>query len=380
MKAVVLTGHGGLDKLEYREDVVKPQPGAGEVLIRVGACGLNQTDVNTRIAWYAHGVEQGVTADAALHGYVEGALHDDSADGADGGWGGALSFPRIQGADVCGVVEGVGAGVAATLVQARVMVDPWLLDSAAPMNLAGARYFGSEVDGGFAEYAVAPAQNVYAVQSDYTDAELATFGCAYTTAENLLTKTAVGGNAGVDPSDECVVVSGASGGVGSAVIQLAKLRGARVIALSSAEKISTGKAGALRQLGADHVVDRQSPQLVNSILDAAGGEVDVAIDPVGGAVFGTLLQCLKRGGRYASCGTFAGSVVPFDLRKLVYRDLQLSGATVVPPGVFARLLGYIETKKLRPVLACAFPLGELAEAQRAFIAKKHVGNIVVTMA
>ena len=368
MHAVVLTGHGGLDKLEYHEDWPKPAPRAGEVLIRVAACGLNNTDINTRIGWYAKGVEGGVSKSVALDGYpLDSAAASVSVNNLDGGWGGVISFPRIQGADVCGRVEAVGVGVPADLIDKRVMVDPWLLDSDAPLRFAGARYFGSEVNGGYADYTVVPVDNVHAVTSDYSDAELATFGCAYTTAENLLTRAAL-------EADETVLVSGASGGVGSAVVQLAKIRGAKVVAISTADK-----AAALTALGADYVVDRHHPELAQAVKDAAQGEADVAVDVVGGDTFSLLIDCLRPGGRYAISGAIAGAVVRLDLRTLYLNDLQLIGATVVPPGTFARLLRYIENKKLRPVLARQFPLRAVAEAQRMFIDKKHVGNIVVVM-
>ena len=366
MRAVVLTGHGGLDKLEYHEDWPKPAPGAGEVLIRVAACGLNNTDINTRIGWYAKGVEGGASKSVALDGYPSTST-SASVDNSDGGWGGVISFPRIQGADVCGRVEAVGAGVQADLIDKRVMVDPWLLDSGAPLNLAGARYFGSEVNGGYADYTVVPADNVHAVNSDYTDAELATFGCAYTTAENLLTRAAL-------EADETVMVSGASGGVGSAVVQLAKNRGAKVVAISTADK-----AAALTALGADYVIDRHHPELAQAVKDAAQGEADVAVDVVGGDTFSLLINCLRPGGRYAISGAIAGAVVRLDLRTLYLNDLQFIGATVTPAGTFARLLRYIENKKLRPILARQFPLRAVTEAQRMFIDKKHVGNIVVVM-
>jgi len=116
MKAVVLTGHGGLDRLEWREDVPVPQPRAGEVLIRVGASAVNNTDVNTRTGWYSKAV-RGDTGSAAAGGY-------DGASDADGGWSGALSFPRIQGADCCGEIVALGAGVAPERLGARVLVRP----------------------------------------------------------------------------------------------------------------------------------------------------------------------------------------------------------------------------------------------------------------
>jgi NADPH:quinone reductase-like Zn-dependent oxidoreductase len=361
MKAVLLTGHGGLDQLEYREDVDNPEPGPGEALIRVKACGLNNTDINTRTAWYSKGVEQGITESAAKDGYA-------SSDGADASWGNnAITFPRIQGADVCGVVEAVADDPDSALVGKRVLVDPWLLDPETPDNLSKARYYGSELNGGYAEFTVLPVINIYPINSDYSDAELATFGCAYTTAENLIDRTGLS-------AGETIVISGASGGVGTAAIQLAKIRGATVIAISS-----PGKERALEAIGADHVVSRSENDLVSAIKDLGGGEIDVAADVVGGDAFGILIDCLRRGGRYSSSGCIAGPIVDFDLRKLIYRDLQLTGATVVPAGTFERLLGYIESEQLKPVLAETWPLKDLARAQESFMKKQHVGNIVVSV-
>ena len=116
MKAVRLTGHGGLDKLEWCDDVPVPQPDAGEVLIRVGASAVNNTDVNTRTGWYSKAV-RGDTGSAATEGYA-------GASDADGGWSGALSFPRIQGADCCGEIVAVGDGVDAARIGQRVLVRP----------------------------------------------------------------------------------------------------------------------------------------------------------------------------------------------------------------------------------------------------------------
>ena len=361
MAAVLLTGHGGFDKLEYRTDVPVPVPGPGEITVRVGACGLNNTDINTRIGWYSSAVRDGVTADSATAGL-------DPAASESGGWGGALPFPLIQGADVCGRVAAVGDGVNAALVGRRVMIDPWLLDPADPTNLAGARYVGSEVDGGFAEYCRAPAANVHPVESPLSDAELATFPCAATTAENLLTKAVVG-------ADDVVIVTGASGGVGTTVVQLARARGAHVIAVAAGSK-----APLLVQLGADAVVDRDDPDLAAAVRRAApGGRVDAMIDVVGASMFERLIPALRQGGRYATSGAIAGPIVELDLRWLIYGDLQFSGATVCPPGTFAKVITMIESGVLRPILAASYALAELQAAQEEFLAKRHVGNIVVTM-
>ncbi len=361
MKAVLLTGHGGLEKLEYHEDVANPVPQSGEVLIRVNACGLNNTDINTRTAWYSKGVEQGITTDAVVAGY-------DDSNGDDGSWGNAtLSFPIIQGADVCGVVEQVGDNAETGLVGKRVLIDPWFLDADNPTDMSRARYFGSEINGGFAEYTVAPVANVYPIESNYSDAELATFACAYGTALNLIDRSGL-------CEGEVIAISGASGGVGSAAIQIAKILGASVIAISSPDKEQ-----GLLNIGANFVVDRNDRNLKENIIGLAGREIDVAADVVGGETFSLLIDCLRQGGRYSSSGCISGPMIDFDLRKLIYRDLQLTGATVIPPGNFSRLVSYIESTQLKPVLAETWPLQDLAKAQQSFMKKAHIGKIVVTM-
>jgi len=213
MRAVVLVGHGGPDMLRYREDWPRPEARAGEVLIQVQACGLNNTDINTRTGWYARAIKTS-TAQSAEHG-----LEDAEASG--GSWGDRVQqFPRIQGADVAGIIVAVGEGVERARIGERVMVDPWLLGRGEWMDAARSDYFGSECDGGFADFTTVRAENAIAVDSLLSAAELATFPCAYTTAENLISRT------GLRPG-ETVVVAGASGGVGTAALQLCRLQGAR---------------------------------------------------------------------------------------------------------------------------------------------------------
>ena len=359
MRAVVLTGHGGLDKLEYHHDWPTPEPQDGEVLVQVAACGLNNTDINTRTAWYAKSVTEGITDAGGKGGF-------DTADAESGSWGSsAVAFPRIQGADVSGRIVAVGAGVEASRVGERVILDPWILATGDWLDTSRSKYFGSECDGGYAEFTTIRSENAIAINSAQSDTELATYPCAYTTAENLITRT------GLQPG-ETVAIAGASGGVGSAAIQLCRLRGARVIAIAS-----PAKADLVKELGADQVIDRNVADLEQALRDVAGGAIDVALDVVGGDSFMPLINALRQAGRYSSSGSIAGPLVEFDLRQLVYKDLQLTGATIVPPGTMQRLVSLIEQGLLKPLLAQSFPLQDLGLAQEVFMQKKHVGNIVV---
>ena len=361
MAAILLTGHGGLDKLDYVENYPIPEVDKNEVLIKVGACGLNNTDINTRTAWYSKKVSEGITDKGGQQGF-------SNADENEASWGNArLSFPRIQGADVCGQIVAVGSNVSSGRIAERVIVDPWLLGVGDWCDPNQSDFFGSECDGGYAQYTKIRSENALKINSDLSDAQLATFPCAYITAENLVARTHL-------RPGETVVISGASGGVGSAAIQLCKQRGATIIAISSASK-----ASGLIELGASIVIDRNETNLEAAIVEAAKGPVDVALDVVGGTQFMPLINVLRQGGRYSSCGAIAGPTVEFDLRQLIYKDLQLTGATIVPPGTMARLVRLIENGKLKPMLASSFPLRQLADAQQVFMAKQHTGNIVVTL-
>jgi NADPH:quinone reductase-like Zn-dependent oxidoreductase len=352
MSAVVTTGHGGLDVLDFRTDVPTPTPGIGEVLVRVAACGLNNTDVNTRSGWYSKTVTEATTGDAY------GSVGED-----DGTWGGAGGmFPRIQGADVCGYIVDVGEGVDPSRVGQRIISDNWIRDPKDPENMDKAGYFGSERDGGFAQFTTLPSVNAISIHSDYSDAELATFSCSYSTAEGMLTRANV-------TELDTVLVPGASGGVGGALVQLAKLRGARVVALASEAKHADVAA-----LGADLVLPRGP-----SDLRAALGQerITVVADIVGGPYFPEVIEVLERGGRYTCSGAIAGPIVDLDLRTLYLRDLTFTGSTIIPPTVTRNLVRYVENKDIKPVLAATYPLSELRDAQKMFIEKRHTGNIVV---
>ena len=353
MRAMVTMGHGDMDMMQFHESYPTPTPAAGEVLVRVGACGLNNTDVNTRSGWYSKTVTEATTG-----GAFEEVGEEDPA------WGGSpIVFPRIQGADACGEIVAVGAGVDPARIGERVITDNWLRDPEDPLNKSKCGYFGSERDGGFAEYTTMPSQNALAVKSDLSDAELATFSCSYSTAEGMLTRAQV-------TETDTVLVPGASGGVGGAVVQLAKRRGARVIAMASEAKHAD-----VATLGPDMIIGRGPDN-----LRAALGEekVTVVADVVGGPYWPTLIDILERGGRYTCSGAIAGPIVEFDLRTFYLRDLTFTGSTVIDPVVMENLVRYIEAGEIKPALAATYPLEELHAAQTAFIAKEHTGNIVVT--
>ncbi|MEM6371953.1 MAG: alcohol dehydrogenase family protein [Pseudomonadota bacterium] len=352
MTAMVTMGHGDIDQMVLHTDWPRPTPAAGEVLIRVGACGLNNTDVNTRSGWYSKTVTDATT----------GAAFDDVGQD-DPTWGGApITFPRIQGADVCGTIAAVGTGVDPARIGERVITDNWLRDPDNLGDLNKTGYFGSERDGGFAEFTTIPARNALAVRSDLSDAELATFSCSYSTAEGMLTRAQVG-------EADTVLVPGASGGVGGAVVQLAKRRGAWVIALAG-----EAKHAQVAELGADMVLPR-APDDLQSALH--GEKITVVADVVGGPFWPSLIDILERGGRYTCSGAIAGPMVELDLRTFYLRDLTFTGSTVIASEVMPNLIRYIENAEIQPALAATYPLAELREAQTAFIAKAHTGNIVV---
>lgn len=346
MEAVLLTGNGGFEFLSHRTDVPVPQPDPCEVLIRVGACGVNNTDINTRTAWYSKAVTAATEAGGG-DGFAE-------AKTEDSGWTGAIpQFPRIQGADAAGRIVAVGEGVDPARVGERVLIEPVFRGA----SRFEATYFGSEVDGAFAQFARVPSAHAHRIETALTDTELASFPCAYSAAENMLTRTALA-------AGERVLITGASGGVGSAAVQLAKRRGADVTALASPEK-----ADGVRALGAARVDGRDAR--------FAPETFDVVIDVAGGAGFPALLDALKRGGRYGVAGAISGPIAELDLRTLYLKDLTLYGCTILETEVFPNLVGYIERGEIRPVVAATYPLSEIVAAQRAFLTKQHVGKIVL---
>lgn len=348
MSAVLLTGHGDLDKLVYRENVPVPTPKAGEVLVEVSACGMNNTDVWVRQGAY------GTDADPAAVATWRRAAATST-----------LTFPRIQGADTAGRIAAVGEGVSRDRIGERVMVD-FSLYNADDDSLADIDYIGHGRDGGYAEYTSVPAENAHPIHTDISDAEIATFCCAYLTGEHMLDRARV-------TAGERVLVTGASGGVGSGLVQLCRARGAIPCAV-----VGPGKEAEVATIGAEAVITRGEGDLFKTVREKTGGKpIDVVADVVGGPMFNDLLRLLRPEGRYTTAGAIGGPIVQLDLRTMYLKHLELHGSSQGTRAAFRRVLGYIETGAIKPLLAATYKLSDFHRAQRDFMAKGFVGKLVI---
>ena len=342
MLAAVTTHHGGLDAIDLRHVALR-RPGSGEVLVHVLAAGCNNTDLWTR----------------------EGSYGSGSGPNAKAGWLGPLDFPRIQGGDVVGTVVAAGDAEAGELVGTRVLVDPALYNEAGP-DARPIDVLGSERDGGFAEYVVVPVARAHAVEgSPLSDEQLAALPIAYGTALGMLER-------GGATEGHTVVVTGASGGVGLAAVQLASARGARVVAVCSG-----GKADAVREAGADVVVDRGHGRVVADLARAAPQGYDVVIDVIAGPTLEAGLDLVRPGGRWVVAGALGGWDVRLDVRRLYLANIALVGSTMHTPRIFDLLVDLARRGSVRPVVAATFALADVAEAQRELARRAHVGKIVV---
>lgn len=347
MSAVQLLGHGGLEQLVHTREARTPSPAADEVLIDVHACGMNNTDV-----WVREGAYGSDTDPQEVSSWRRGRS--------------TLEFPRIQGTDIVGRIAAVGEGVPEERLGQRVMVDFSLYNRPeGDESLADIDYIGHGRDGGYAEYVAVPSENAHEMTTGISDAELATFCCAYLTAEQMLVRSRLA-------AGERVLVTGASGGVGSAIIQLARARGAIPYAVTSA-----GKEEALRAIGAEDVLLRDAPDLVAEAARVVDGPVDVVADLVAGPLFNDLLRILRPEGRYSTAGAIGGPVVDLDLRTMYLKQLELHGSSQGTRSAFRRLAGYIEDGTIRPLLDRTFRLSDFHEAQRTFLGKTYIGKLVV---
>jgi NADPH:quinone reductase-like Zn-dependent oxidoreductase len=351
MKAVLLKGHGGFEQLEYRDDVPVPLLRAGEVLIRVAAAGVNNTDINTRTAWYSRSVTEGTTAKAGSSGIA-------AARSEDAGWtGSAPAFPRIQGADACGHIVAVGDGVNSLRIGERVLVEPvFQIPTAAGQRQA--IYFGSECDGAFAEFARVPSVHARAVNCPAV-------GCG----AGLLSLRIFGCREHAHAPEPARGPDRARNG---------RVRRGRIGRRATGE--APGRHGTCRRR---RIEGRKGPVPGRRTGDCIGRRsresfgresIDAIVDVVGGGQFSGLLEVLRRGGAYAVAGAIAGPIVDLDLRTLYLKDLRLLGCTVLEPEVFGHLLQYIERGEIRPLIAAVHPLAAIVQAQQEFLAKRTHGK------
>lgn len=346
MTAVVLTAHGGPDVLEVRRDWPQPVAGDGEVLVQVRAAAVNNTDIWTR----------------------EGAYGLPGDPHAKAGWRGPISFPRVQGGDIVGVIVDVGRGLDPGVMGRRVVVDPALYQDdardAPPVGL-----LGSEADGGFAELVCVRAAQAHDMTgSPLSDEQLAALPVAYGTAMGMLERAAI-------TAGETVVVTGASGGVGLALVQLADTRGANVIALTS-----SGKAEHVLAAGAQYAIDRESGDIADQVRQHSPKGVDAVADVAGGSLVALLMPLVRDNGRWVIAGAVAGPLIDFDLRRLYLHNISLIGSSMHTRDHFAALVDAARSGTVQPVIAGRYPLHRLDEAQKQFGLSQHVGKIVVTVA
>ncbi|MGQ7261653.1 zinc-binding dehydrogenase [Vreelandella sp. V005] len=359
MAAMLLTGHGDIEKLQYHQDVATPQPKAGEVLVQVTATAKNNTDRKAREGLYPT-KDKGDVTSFAMGGTP------------------TLTFPRIQGADVAGRIVAVGEGVDAERLGQRGLLDFNIYaDERRDINLTP-DYYGHGADGGFAEYIAVPADQFYHIPNpELHDAELASMGmCSYQTAYHMMTAAQVS-------AGERILVSGASGGVGTALIQLCRIVGAIPYAVSQLDK-----ADALKALGAEAVIDRGDlPTFVDRVLETTGGKpIDAVMDLVGGEMTNLFIDTMivdmqgrKSYPRLSIAGASGGNLSEIMWTRVYLYQVQILGVSHGTREEAEQLVAWIRSGELKPVLHAAFKLSDLHAAERYFVNRgsNYLGKIVL---
>lgn len=343
MKAVRIEQHGGLEALQV-VDVPEPEPGPGQVGIRVRAVGINHLDL-----WVRRGVP-----------------------------GHTFPLPLTPGADAAGTVEALGPGVTGLEPGQEVVVLPGVScgrceDCLAGRDMLCASYgiLGESRDGTCARFAVLPAANAQPKPARLSFVAAASFALTFQTAWHMVVERAQ------VEAGEWVLVQAGGSGVGVAAIQIAKLRGARVIATAG----SVAKCARLVELGVDHAIDHDKQDVVAEVkaLTARRG-VEVVIDHVGRDTFATSMRCLARAGRYVTCGATSGPEVQLHLTHLFFKSLSLLGSTMGSKGDLLRIFRLIEQGRLQPVVGRVLDgLGSVAEAHHLLEEREVFGKVVIRL-
>ncbi|MBL8897184.1 MAG: zinc-binding dehydrogenase [Planctomycetes bacterium] len=342
MKAVRIHAHGGPEVLRY-EDAPAPEPGAGEVLVRMRAVSVNHLDL-----WVRKGMP-----------------------------GHPVPFPRILGCDGAGEVAGLGEGVAGLAIGTRVLVAPGVSSGTSREDLSGADHLapdyqilGEDRDGVDAEFVVVPRANAIALPAGVSLIDAAAMPLVFCTAWGLLVEKG-GLRAGQD-----VLVLGAGSGVGSAAVQIAKLFGARVFAtVGGAAKVAKASA-----LGADLVIDHEAQDFAAEVKRATGGRgVDIVVEHVGQATFARSLKSLAKGGRIVTCGATTGPKIELNLLHLFIKHQAILGSTMGPKSCLFQALRWMEQGRFRAVVDRVLPMNDVAEAHRVVERREHFGKVVLEL-
>ena len=340
MKAILLNEHGGPEVLQYG-DFPTPEPGPGQVLVRLEAAALNRLDLWTRKGW--PGIK--------------------------------LEYPHILGADGAGEVAEVGPGVQKWKPGDRVVINSNLGCGECDYCLAGKdnmcrdwALLGETRRGTYAEYVLLPARNLYPLPEGFDPHVAAAAALVFHTAwHSLITR----GN--LRPA-ESVLIVGASGGVNTASIQIAKLTGAKVYVVGSSQE----KLNLAESLGADYLIDRSKQENwsreVYTLTDRRG--VDVVVDNVG-TTFPLSFRAASKGGRILTVGNTGGPKFEIDNRYIFGKHLSILGSTMGTQTDFATVMDLVFANQLRPVLDETFPLEQAAEAQRKLEAGEQMGKITL---
>ncbi len=321
-------------------EVDTPEPGPGEVRISVRAASLNHLDL-----WARRGLPF------------------------------EIPMPHIGGSDVSGVVDALGPGVEDVSVGTRVVVDPslnygWYSGAGRGPSIADAPFgvLGEHTQGGLAEYCVVPAANVLELPDDVSFERAAAAALTFVTAWHALVSR------GHLRPGESVLVTGASGGVSTAAVQIAKLTGATVYAVTGGvENVERVKA-----LGADVVYDRLEVDFASELWRDTGKRgVDVVLDSVGEAMWEGCLRSLGVGGRLVTYGATAGPKVASDVRLIFWKQLSIMGSAMGPPEDFRRVMGLVFDGHLDPVIHAVMPLDGAREAHELLEMGGVFGKLVL---